>query len=107
MKPGRLLPLLALLLTGCGLFNSRAERALKASPDYKAGYNDGCGSAGTQGANRREDSLNRDPEAFASNKAYHAGWNTGFNACRLYQPQSDQPGLPSRGGIGDLNGLPR
>ena len=110
MKIARLLPLLALLLAGCTLFESRADRAMKSSPDYKAGYNDGCGSAGMQdGADKSRDSLNRDEEAFSKNKAYHAGWITGFRGCRMYLPQSGQPGLYGRGPVPDPtpNGLPR
>ena len=95
----RLLPLMLLLLVaGC---ESRADRTLRASPDYRAGYDDGCNSAGTQGANRREDSMRRDEDAYRRNPAYHAGWSTGFNACRMFQPQANQPGGPDRGPIAD------
>jgi hypothetical protein len=75
---------MALLLSGCGMFSSRADRALRASPDFKAGYSDGCASAGNRGANPREDSLIRDDSAFQTNKAYHSGWGTGFGACRSF-----------------------
>ncbi len=61
---------LLLALSGC---ESAATRALKRSPDFKAGYNDGCGAAGTQGANPRDTGMARDEEAYRSNKAYRSG----------------------------------
>jgi len=89
--------ILFLSLTGCGLFESRAQRAMRNSPDYKAGYNDGCASASTSGgANPRDTSLVRDEEAYRTIPAYHSGWGTGFNGCRLYQPG---PPVPGRGPI--------
>jgi hypothetical protein len=56
--------------------------ALRKSPDFQAGYSDGCASASMQGANKRDTSLTRDDGAYQSNKAYHSGWGTGFGACR-------------------------
>jgi hypothetical protein len=98
-----LLACLLPLLSSCGLFESRAEQALRKSPDYQAGYNDGCGSAQSQGADRREDSLTRDAQAFANNQAYRVGWNTGFNGCRMSQLPSNQIGADDRGPIADPN----
>jgi hypothetical protein len=85
-------------LLGC---ESAADRALRKSPDFKAGYSDGCASAGTQGANMRDTAPVRDDEAFHSNDAYHAGWGTGFNACRNYQPAGNMPPPPGQGPIPD------
>jgi len=81
-----LLPLILLpLLSGCFLFESKATRALRASPDYKSGYGDGCASAGTVSANPRADTRIRDDQAFAGNNAYRMGWNEGYGACRPMQ----------------------
>jgi hypothetical protein len=80
------------LLVSCSLFESPADRALQKSPDYRAGYDDGCGSAGLQGADRRADSMARDDAGYANNKAYRTGWNTGFNSCRMGQLPSNQIG---------------
>ena len=85
--------LLALSLAAC---ESAADRALRNSPDFKAGYSDGCTSAGSQGANPRETGRVRDESAYRANKAYHAGWGTGFNACRNYQAPAG-PTLPGQG----------
>ena len=100
-------PVIALLsalpLLGC---ESAQDRALRKSPDFKAGYSDGCASAGTQGANPRDTSLDRDEEAYRSNKAYRAGWGTGFNACRNYQPSANMPPPPGQGPIPDPTSRP-
>jgi hypothetical protein len=92
-----------ILLAGC---ESAADRTQRKSPDYRAGYNDGCGSAGNGGANPRASGLIRDDAAFAGNKAYHAGWSTGFNACRSsgLGTGGSEPG--SRGPIADPNPRP-
>ena len=95
----RILVLLVLIpLAGCALFESKAERAQRNSPDYKAGYTDGCATASAQnGANPRESGMMRDEDAFRSNDAYRAGWRTGYNGCRLYLPQTGAPGMPGGG----------
>jgi hypothetical protein len=66
-----------------------ANPALRNSPDYRAGYSDGCASASQQGANKRDTDLTRDDAAYQANQAYHSGWSTGFGACRqMAAPQS-------------------
>src|SRR4051812_1852460 len=87
--------LLAGSLAGC---SSAADRALRASPDFQAGYRDGCSAASIRGANPRDDSMMRDEAGYQGNKAYHSGWNTGFSGCRLYQP-GNTPGSADRGPI--------
>jgi hypothetical protein len=91
------------LLAGC---ESAADRAMKRTPDFRAGYSDGCASAGTQGANMRDTEPVRDEEAYRANRAYRAGWGTGFNACRGYQPGNNMPPPPGRGPIADPNPRP-
>ena len=81
-----------LLLAGCA---SAADRATRNSPDFKAGYSDGCASAGLQGANPRDTGLTRDDEAYRGNPAYHSGWGEGFGACRaMAAPQGNGPPGP-------------
>jgi hypothetical protein len=63
-------------LSGCGLMGGDAN-----SPDYKAGYRDGCASA-ARPANPRDDHVARDDEAYGAVPAYRMGWNAGFNVCR-------------------------
>ena len=102
-------------LTACGMFMSGKERALRKSPDYRVGYQDGCNSAAPPGANKREESDNvRDEAAYKANPAYRTGWNKGLNACRVAASGgrgADPGGSPNAGPIPDLNpgngGLPR
>jgi hypothetical protein len=65
--------------------------ALRKSPDFQAGYSDGCASASMQGANKRGTGLTRDDGAYQSNKAYHSGWSSGFGACRQMSAQNNDP----------------
>jgi hypothetical protein len=63
--------------------------ALRKSPDFQAGYSDGCASANLEGANKRDTALTRDDAAYQANRAYRSGWGTGFGACRqMTMPQS-------------------
>lgn len=96
--------LLVLPLCGCASV-SRAERN---SPDFKAGYSDGCASADRQGADPREDGLRRDEAAYQGNKPYHDGWGIGFSACRPYRPLAGDASRPDRSPIPDPTpgGLP-
>ena len=82
--PTRLIALLLLLpLSACGLFMSKETRALRKSPDYRAGYQDGCNSAQGPGADKsRASDMVRDEESYRTNKAYRAGWGRGHGACR-------------------------
>jgi hypothetical protein len=91
---------LMLLLGGCTLFESKAERARRNSPDFKAGYRDGCGSANNRGADPLANPILRDEEAYRTNDAYHAGWGTGFSACRTAGAMNGLP-PPGRGPIAD------
>lgn len=88
------LVLLAPLLASCALFESRQTRAMRATPDYKAGYSDGCATAGSASANPRAETGMRDDQAYDSNAAYRMGWGEGFGACR---PMTQ---APLGGGLG-------
>ena len=102
--PGLVLLLLAgLALSGC---QSAADRVMRSSPDYKAGYSDGCTSAGSRGANMRDSGRVRDEQAYQTDRAYSAGWDTGFNTCRGYQSPAGGPPLPGQGPIPDPNPHP-
>jgi hypothetical protein len=78
-----LILLLILPLAACGLFQSRETRALRKTPDYRAGYQDGCNSAYSPDANKRhDDTIVRDDTQYKNNKGYRMGWDRGLNACR-------------------------
>lgn len=100
-------------LSACGLLLSKQERALRKSPDYQAGYQDGCNSAWSPDANKRhDDTIVRDDQLYKNNKAYRAGWNSGLNACRsASNTGGTNPGTVPGEPIPDQNpgngGLPR
>jgi hypothetical protein len=100
----------ASLLTGCTIFESPADRATRATPNYQAGYSDGCATANNQGASMGGDSTVRDEDLFRSDKAYSAGWSTGFSACRSTDPTRGGASAPGSGPIPESNpgggGLP-
>jgi len=82
MRKALCLMLLLPFLAGCFLFESKQTRALRTTPDYRAGYSDGCGTAGSVSANPRADTQRRDDESFSGNAAYRLGWQEGYGACR-------------------------
>ena len=114
MRFGAVLAVVMVLpLAACGLFVSKETRALRKTPDYRAGYQDGCNSSYGPDANkRRDDTTVRDDEAYRSNKAYREGWNRGNLACRpSYNTGNANPmASPNAGPIPDMNpgngGLP-
>lgn len=95
-----------LVLAALSACESTADRAMKKSPDYRAGYSDGCASAGSQGADMARESRVRDETAYKGNQAYRTGWGTGFNACRVAQGAGNGPSLPGGGPIPDPNPHP-
>jgi hypothetical protein len=101
----RLIAVVCLLLavTGCGLFTSKETRAMRRTPEYRAGYNDGCDTARGPDANMRDpgDGV-RDEEMYAKNNAYRSGWNAGNGACRSYASPQNMPSA-DRGPIPDSN----
>ena len=97
--------LLLLPLAGCSLFENREIRTLRKSPDYRAGYQDGCNSAWSPEANKRhDDTIVRDDKQYQANRAYHVGWDRGLNACRnTGYAGGALPGTVPSGPIPDLN----
>ena len=96
--------LLALPLAACGLFDNKEIQKLRKSPDYKAGYQDGCNSAWSPDANKRhDDTIVRDDTQYDSNRAYHVGWDRGIRACRSSGYAGDMPGVVPSGPIPDQN----
>ncbi len=110
-----MLVVVTLPLAACGLFVSKETKALRRSPDYKVGYQDGCNSAAPPGADKTRDvDLVRDDEQYRSNKAYRTGWNRGRSACSASSTGYSGGALPgtspNSGPIPDVNpgngGLP-
>jgi|SRR6185503_5511007 len=97
--------LLLLSLGACGLFESREIRTLRKSPDFRVGYQDGCNSAWSPEANKRQDdTIVRDDKQYQTNRAYRVGWNRGLNACRTTGYTGGAlPGTVPSGPIPDMN----
>ena len=103
--------LIVLPLASCSA--NKEIRTLRKSPDYRAGYQDGCNSAWSPDADKRhDDAIVRDDKQYQNNRAYHLGWNRGLNACRStgYTGRA-LPGTVPSGPIPDQNpgngGVPR
>jgi hypothetical protein len=80
------------VLCAAGLLSACAgpSDAVRNSQPYQLGYSDGCAAATAAGASYRYGPV-KNEEAFHSNDAYRAGWNTGYSACRqgIQMPGSD------------------
>ncbi|HEY2444177.1 MAG TPA: hypothetical protein VGI20_00375 [Rhizomicrobium sp.] len=63
------------------MFGSAKDRAVRNSPDYKQGYEDGCAAATDQGADLRDRPVG-DKSLYKSDDTYRAGWSSGFRICR-------------------------
>ena len=98
-----MLLLAGLALSGC---ETGAGRAMRNSPDYKAGYSDGCASAGSPGANMRDSGRVRDKQAYQADRVYAAGWDTGFHTCGVSQSSGGRPPRPGQGPMPDPNPHP-
>lgn len=89
------LPLfLAALAAGCGM--GKSEYADE--PNYKAGYSDGCWTATSQ-VPGDPSTITRNEEAWKGDKAYNAGWRSGYSACRIRESggSMDMPDTSGRG----------
>ncbi len=79
-----------LLLAGCATGN--AGPGVQESGDYPAGYNDGCRTAGSRGAQLPGRSF-RDKGLFESSEGYRAGWRAGYGACGgIHDPLNEPMG---------------
>ena len=86
----------AFTLCGCMVFGGPADRALRRSPNYRAGYADGCAAANGPSANPRDT-----PQALTEeDRAYRRGYNGGYVACK---PTTVAPGdAPYRSPTGGI-----
>ncbi len=83
---------LALLVAGCALFESPEEKAMRNSPSFKAGYEDGCAAETAAGTDYRDRPV-MDKSLYESDAAYRSGWSSGRQACRRTPlPSSATPG---------------
>ena len=93
---------LSTALSGCVIFESRQDRALEKTAEFKDGYSDGCATASTKAANYAESNMVRDDTLFRTNRAYRQGWSAGYAGCRPIvgppQPQNGPVADPTPGG---------
>lgn len=79
-------------LSSCALFPSAHDRAIRSTPGYKSGYNDGCAAANASGDTYRYGPV-RDEDTYSKDENYRTGWNSGFSACRrTVSPSGNEPG---------------
>lgn len=103
MSPPRSIKQICLLLavlpvvSACVFFEGPASRKMEKTPNFKAGYSDGCATSSGGTANFREQSDVRDRALFRTDKAYRTGWSAGYTACR----QPNAPSTPQSGPIPD------
>jgi hypothetical protein len=88
--------LAALTLGGCTIFGGPADRALRRTPSYRAGYSDGCAAATGPSANPRDE-----PKALTDeDRNYRRGYAGGYASCK---PTTVAPGdAPYRSPTGGI-----
>lgn len=79
------------------VFGGPRDRALRHTPDFRAGYSDGCAAATAQSANPRE----RVDSLAGETPTYKRGYASGFQTCRR---GTVAPGSAPYSGLG--NGVP-
>jgi hypothetical protein len=93
---------LSTALSGCVVFESRQDRALEKTAEFKDGYSDGCATASTKSANYAESNMVRDDTLFRTNRGYRQGWSAGYAGCRPIvgppEPQNGPVADPTPGG---------
>jgi hypothetical protein len=93
--------LAGLTLGGCAVFGGPADRALRRTPSYRAGYDDGCAAANNPSANPRDTQESLTDE----DRLYRRGWAGGYQACRKTSvAPGDAPYKPLSGGIPTIPG---
>ena len=73
--------LLVFILSGCAALDSPEQRALRKTPSFRAGYEDGCAAANAEGADLRDRPV-VDKSLYDNDDAYRAGWSSGTQTCR-------------------------
>ena len=100
MRPLNLLLILALApaLSGCILFETKAQRAMVKNPQFQAGYSDGCASANRRGTDFYGDKI-QDDALYKSSQPYRSGWGAGYQTCNNQYGRQSNPnttGLPDQ-----------
>lgn len=100
MKSFLALGLLGVMLAGCGATGNSTDRALRNSPSFREGYEDGCGAATAEGSDLRDRPVGS-PQLYKNDDVYRTGWSNGYQTCR--RTNSATGTAPASGAI-DLPG---
>ena len=87
---------LSLALTACAVLGDSKGRALRNTPSFREGYEDGCDAATAQGADLRDRPVGN-PELYKGDDIYRAGWSNGYQTCRGTGPTAGT--APGNGAI--------
>jgi hypothetical protein len=88
--------LAVMTLGGCMVFGGTADKALRRTPSYRAGYSDGCAAGNGPSANPRDQPASISDE----DRAYRRGYAGGYAACK---PTTVAPGdAPYRSPTGGI-----
>jgi hypothetical protein len=74
--------LLVLALSGCAIFGGPADKALRRTPSYRDGYQDGCAAATNTHTDVRGGPVATDNSQYRTDHVYRTGWGNGYQACR-------------------------
>jgi hypothetical protein len=75
----------SLLILTFGLLGCGSMTMMERSPDYEAGYADGCGNAALQMPGIMF-TPKRNEMTYAASEDYRRGWNSGNVQCRQQRP---------------------
>jgi hypothetical protein len=87
---------LALVLSGCAIFGGPADKALRKTPSYRDGYQDGCAAATSAYTDLRKGPLT-DNTLYRSDQIYRTGWGNGYQACRTTLTPGVEANSPGMG----------
>ena len=87
-------------LSGCAVFGGPADRALRKTPSYRDGYQDGCAAATDAYTNFRKGPLT-DNALYRTDQTYRTGWGNGYQACRSTLTPGVQANSPGQGALPD------
>ncbi|HTN49981.1 MAG TPA: hypothetical protein VMK32_11170 [Burkholderiaceae bacterium] len=82
---------IAVLLAGCGTPPPNPLMGSGHTPDYAAGFNDGC-SSGKNSQDPVVGFYTKDAKRFETDKQYAEGWNAGFSKCANQQMRENAEG---------------
>jgi hypothetical protein len=94
--------LTALCLCGCTIFGGPADKALRRTPSYRDGYQDGCAAATNANADLRS-GPQADDSLAKTDAIYRHGWSNGYQTCRRSLTPGVNANEPSSGPIPDNN----